>query len=173
MNHVSVGWTYECTDQWKFLRTLCRTELFGTKVIESQSSLREQKVNELVQFLISKEMEEVKIAEIVFISVFNFLGNIFFSKNFINYDVENGGGMSGLIREIVELWTTPNISDLYPILGGLDLQGLSKMAHMCFAKYAVHGKELSKKEERINTKIQQGRKTSWMCCCIMISQMIR
>ncbi|KAA8533764.1 hypothetical protein F0562_031281 [Nyssa sinensis] len=134
-NHVSVGWTYECTEQWKFLRTLCRSELFATKIIETQSHLREKKVDELLNFLRSKEGEMVKIREVVFFSVFNFLGNIFFSKDFIAFDeVGQGGGMSGLIRRIMELWTSPNISDLYPILGRLDLQGLSRKAEECCGK---------------------------------------
>ncbi|XP_027158665.1 probable (S)-N-methylcoclaurine 3'-hydroxylase isozyme 2 [Coffea eugenioides] len=153
MNYVSVGWTYECTDQWRFLRTLCKSEILGAKVIENQSHLREQKANELVQFLVSKEGQRIKIAEVVFVSVFNFLGQIFFSKDFISYDeVENGGGMSELIREVMELWTAPNISDLYPVLGGLDLQRLSKKASVCHNKICSAWQEIIR--ERRGKKYQ-------------------
>ncbi|KAL3523027.1 hypothetical protein ACH5RR_015861 [Cinchona calisaya] len=35
------------------------------------------------------------------------------------------------MREMVELFASPNVSDFYPILSGLDLQGLSKKSNKC------------------------------------------
>ncbi|KAF8380318.1 hypothetical protein HHK36_027800 [Tetracentron sinense] len=134
-NHLSLGWTFECNERWKFLRTLCRTELFAPKIIDAQTNPREKKVKEMVGFLCSKEGEVVRVREVVFATIFNFLGNIFVSEDFITFDGgEKDGSMSGLLRRIIELWTTPNISDLYPILGGFDLQGLNKKAMECFRR---------------------------------------
>nr|BBE15480.1 cytochrome P450 [Polygala tenuifolia] len=131
-NHVSIGWTYECTEQWRFLRTLCRNHIFASKVINDQARIREAKVHEMLKFLRSKEGTVVNIAQVVFACVFNTLGNLFFSKDFLSFDESTGEKqMIGIVRRIMELWSIPNISDLYPILGGLDLQGLHRKADEC------------------------------------------
>ncbi|XP_077246507.1 putative (S)-N-methylcoclaurine 3'-hydroxylase isozyme 2 [Tasmannia lanceolata] len=135
---LSMVWAPVCGDEWKFLRTLCRTELFASKAIETQAPLREKKVTEMVDFLVKKENQVVKVAELVFATVFNILGTIFLSQNFI--DLDDGGvvgGMKGLIWRMMELGTTPNIGDFYPILSGLDLQGLNKKAVECVEKVSA------------------------------------
>ncbi|KAK6936408.1 Cytochrome P450 [Dillenia turbinata] len=132
-SHTSF-WT-DCTDQWKFLRTLCRSELFGPKMIEAQSILREEKVQEMVEYLCSKEGQPVQISQVVFASMFNILGQVFFTRDFIGFNEgKESGSMSRLMRELSEFWASPNISDLYPILGGLDLQGLSRKSDVCVGK---------------------------------------
>ncbi|XP_052179187.1 probable (S)-N-methylcoclaurine 3'-hydroxylase isozyme 2 [Diospyros lotus] len=127
-NHVSLGWALECTDQWKFIRTLCRTELFSPKAIEKQSSIREKMVKGLVGFLSSKQGENVRIRGLVLATVFNVFGSVSFSKDEILSfeEAARGGGKDGLVRRFVDLLSKPNVSDLYPFLGGLDLQGLSR-----------------------------------------------
>ncbi|KAL3523035.1 hypothetical protein ACH5RR_015869 [Cinchona calisaya] len=131
-NHVSLAFTTECTQQWKFLRTLCRSEIFSSKMIENQYYIREKKLNELLDFLVSKEGEKIKIAQILFVTIFNVLGNILCSKDLISFEeTQDSSGLNKAMREIVELFATPNISDFYPILSGLDLQGLSKKANEC------------------------------------------
>ncbi|KAL3523031.1 hypothetical protein ACH5RR_015865 [Cinchona calisaya] len=131
-NHVSLAFTTECTQQWKFLRTLCRSEIFSSKMIENQSYIREKKLNELLDFLVSKEAEKIKIAQILFVTIFNVLGNILCSKDLISFEeTQDSSGLNKAMREIVELFATPNISDFYPILSGLDLQGLGKKATEC------------------------------------------
>ncbi|KAL3523030.1 hypothetical protein ACH5RR_015864 [Cinchona calisaya] len=138
MNHVSLAWSSDCTQQWKLLRTLCRSEMFSWKMIENQSYLREKKLNELIEFLVSKEGEKIKIAQFVFASIFNFLGNILCSKDLVSFEeVEADSGLRRNMREIVELYASPNISDFYPILSRLDLQGLKKKVDECVK--IVHG----------------------------------
>ncbi|GMN32307.1 hypothetical protein TIFTF001_003606 [Ficus carica] len=36
LNNFSGGWTFECNDRWKYLRLICRTELFSSKAVQSQ-----------------------------------------------------------------------------------------------------------------------------------------
>ncbi|KAK4728664.1 hypothetical protein R3W88_021652 [Solanum pinnatisectum] len=127
LEKTSLGWKSECDSGWRYLRTLCRTELFAGKVLESQACLREKKVMELVEFLRSKEGEVVNIGELVFATVLNMLSNVLISKDMINLEEETEDGeIKSLVRGIVEVGSAPNISDFYPILGKLDLQGLRK-----------------------------------------------
>ncbi|XP_052173770.1 probable (S)-N-methylcoclaurine 3'-hydroxylase isozyme 2 [Diospyros lotus] len=127
-NHMSFGFTFECNDHWKLLRTVCRTEIFSAKAVDGQAGIREKKADELVGFLSSKEGEAVRIAELVFVGVLNFLGTIFFSKEFIRLEGAGRGGaeINGHMKRLVEVLSRPNLSDFYPFLGGLDLQGLTK-----------------------------------------------
>ncbi|KAM3343839.1 hypothetical protein P3S68_025929 [Capsicum galapagoense] len=63
LDTTSLGWNSGCNSRWRYLRTLCKTELFSAKVLVSQACLREKKVMELVEFLRSKEGEVVNIGE--------------------------------------------------------------------------------------------------------------
>ncbi|KAH8492445.1 hypothetical protein H0E87_021851 [Populus deltoides] len=132
LNEDSIAWTFECTDRWRFFRSLMRNELFSSKVVDGQSSTRETKAKEMIDFLKKKEGEGVKIRDIVFVYTFNALANIYLSKDLVDYDqIGECQRVCGLVREMMELHTTPNISDLYPILGSLDLQGVSRKCNEC------------------------------------------
>ncbi|CAI9775739.1 unnamed protein product [Fraxinus pennsylvanica] len=134
LNHLSLGWA-DCNDNWKSLRTLCRAELFSNKALESQARLREKSITGLINFVGSKEGEEVKIAELVFATVFNILGNSMMSRDFIEFEEKNAdGGMKGIIRAYVEVLAAPNLSDFYPILSKLDLQGIRRKLAVLIVK---------------------------------------
>ncbi|KAA8521984.1 hypothetical protein F0562_012702 [Nyssa sinensis] len=94
LNHLSLGWAVECNDAWKSLRTICRTELFSGKAIESQACLREKKIMDLVKYLSSMEGKVVNVGEVVFATVFNVLSNALLSRDFIVLGVD--GVMKGL-----------------------------------------------------------------------------
>ncbi|KAK6935330.1 Cytochrome P450 [Dillenia turbinata] len=127
INDLSMGWSFDCGNRWKYLRTVCRSELFSGKTIESQARTREEKVRELIQYISKTEGKTVNVGEIVFTTVYNALSNIMVSRDFISLEEESAeGGMKGLVRALMELSATPNISDFYPVLAGLDLQGLHK-----------------------------------------------
>ncbi|CAK7337209.1 unnamed protein product [Dovyalis caffra] len=84
----------------------------------------------MVDFLRKKEGKRVQIREVVLVYSFKVLANIYFSKDIIDID-QGGRRVFELVRKIMGLFTTLNISDLYPILGSLDLQGLSRKSNEC------------------------------------------
>ncbi|KAL3362220.1 hypothetical protein AABB24_014880 [Solanum stoloniferum] len=136
LDKISMGWNSECHNEWRYLRTLCRTELFSGKVLESQAYMREKKVMELVEFLRSKEGQVVNIGELVFATVLNMLSNVLISKDMIHLEEETEDSeIKSLVRGIVEVGSAPNISDFYPILGKLDLQGLRKKSTDLVTKF--------------------------------------
>ncbi|KAJ6393729.1 hypothetical protein OIU77_023044 [Salix suchowensis] len=127
LNKLSLGWVVECNEKWKYLRTVCKSELFSLKALESQARTRERKAKEMVGFINKMEGNVVKIREIATATVFNMLSNILVSRDLISLEHESeDGGMSSVLKDIARLASTPNISDFYPILGPLDLQGLRK-----------------------------------------------
>jgi cytochrome P450 len=89
--------------------------------------LREEKVMEMVEFMRGMEGEVVKIGEVVFATVFNMLSNVMMSRDFIGLGEDSSGGvMKSMVRRLMEVGSAPNLSDFFPVLGGLDLQGLKK-----------------------------------------------
>ncbi|XP_065870137.1 probable (S)-N-methylcoclaurine 3'-hydroxylase isozyme 2 [Euphorbia lathyris] len=146
LERIALVWNPTCSDQWKFLRTLSRTELFSVKAIESQASLREKKLTEMIEFLRSKQGEVVNIGEVVFATVFNTLSNLLFSKDLIGLEDEGKAtGVKGTIWKLMEMAMTPNIAEFYPILEALDLQGLKRNASSClkelFGVWEIYIKE--------------------------------
>ncbi|XXG78757.1 hypothetical protein AAC387_Pa08g2631 [Persea americana] len=131
-NHVefSMVWS-ECNDYWKMLRRICRTELFSPKMIEAQAHLREEKVAQMVGFLKGKEGQVVKIAEVVFGTLFNIFGNLIYSKDVFDLNDPTGGEIKGHIWRLMELGNSTNPADYYPVLGKIDLLGQRRAVADC------------------------------------------
>ncbi|KAI7738197.1 hypothetical protein M8C21_006926 [Ambrosia artemisiifolia] len=128
LQDYSLIWATKCTDHWKLLRSLCRTELFSAKGLDSQSVLREKNVDKMVDFFKTKQGKVVNIREVVFATTVNILGNICFSKDFVALedDDKESRGLKRALYRLMKLGTTPNVADFYPIFEGLDPQGLKK-----------------------------------------------
>ncbi|KAJ8771425.1 hypothetical protein K2173_026602 [Erythroxylum novogranatense] len=161
LDRVAIVWTTECTDQWKHLRALCRTELFSAKAIESQAILREKKVTEMVEVLGAREGDIVNIGEVVFATVFNILGNLLFSRDVISYEEEGiGTGLKRLVWKMLELGASPNIADFYPMLARCDLQGLKWKVRRCVHQmFKTWESDIKRRRE---TQVQDSRKVDFL-----------
>lgn len=127
LNGQYIGWAAEYDENWKDLRTICRTHIFSSKAIESQTRLREEKATKMVNYIASREGKPAKIVSVTFAALFDMLTQIFLSMDLINFEKEiEEGWLNRLFRDLVEMAVAPNISDFYPILSPLDLQGLRK-----------------------------------------------
>ncbi|KDP25503.1 hypothetical protein JCGZ_20659 [Jatropha curcas] len=135
LNHLSVGWIAECNEHWKYLRTTIRTELFSGKAMASQAGAREKMVIDMINFINKMEGKDLRIRQVAFAAIFNMLGNILLSKDVINFEYESvEGEICGPLREMIEVGAASNVSDLFPILAGLDLQGLQRKSREWFKK---------------------------------------
>ncbi|XP_030942053.1 probable (S)-N-methylcoclaurine 3'-hydroxylase isozyme 2 [Quercus lobata] len=152
--NFSIGGAPECNDHWRSLRTICKADLFSAKVLESQKHIREKKVRELVSFLGSKEGEIVNLGGTVYITVTNILSNVIFSMDFLDFD---GNGMGKELRkfidEMAELMITPDLSNLYPILGALDFQGIQKKRDKLIEKFIAIWEDIIKKRQKQESAI--------------------
>ncbi|XP_015878021.3 probable (S)-N-methylcoclaurine 3'-hydroxylase isozyme 2 [Ziziphus jujuba] len=150
LSPASLMWAPECTGHWKLLRTMCRTELFSPKAIESQTSLRASKLAEMVDFVRGREGQAVKIKDVVFTVVFNTLSNLFFSKDLTSFEEDDYGGCKGHFRKLGEVASSVNLAEFFPILAGLDLQDISKKTQM-------HAKLLTAEWENIVKERKENR----------------
>lgn len=100
-------------------------------MIEAQAHLREEKVAQMVGFLKGKEGQVVKIAEVVFGTLFNIFGNLIYSKDVFDLDDPTGGEIKGHIWRLMELGNSTNPADYYPVLGKIDLLGQRRAVADC------------------------------------------
>ncbi|KAM7494521.1 hypothetical protein LguiB_029130 [Lonicera macranthoides] len=116
---LNLGFMEECDDRWKNIRGVYKSELFSVKAIESQVSLREEKVGEMVNFLCSKQGQVLKIKEIVHSTVLNILSNICLTTDLVDFEGKGlGEGLSGYIRGFAALGGTAVLHDFSPMSSG-------------------------------------------------------
>ncbi|OMO74590.1 Cytochrome P450 [Corchorus capsularis] len=128
-----LAWT-DLSDEWKSFRALMKANLFSPNMVDNQSCIREKIVGEMLEYLGTKEGDLIRIRDAIFVFIFNSLGNYYFSRDFITFDGEDSKKVSKLVREMIKLSIAPNISDLYPLLSFLDLQGLRNKSDECVRK---------------------------------------
>ena len=149
LNNFSIGFANECNDHWRCLRAICKAELFSAKALKSKKMSREKKVMELVGFLSSKEGEVVNLGEVVYITVTNILSNALFSVDFLDFEGQGvGKELRKLLTEDAELGITVNLSDLYPILSGLDFQGIRKKSKEILGKLVTIWEDIIKERRK-------------------------
>ncbi|XP_058078123.1 corytuberine synthase-like [Magnolia sinica] len=145
----SLVWS-DCTDEWKNLRRIAKTELFSTKMLDMHARVRQEKVSEMVDYIRENEGGPIMITGVVFGTLLNILGHGIFSKDVFQF---GGKGdefrMQKVIRKMIGLVVEPNLADFYPILGGLDLQGLLRECKTCFDEVIEVWKD-TVKERRAN-----------------------
>ncbi|AES79998.1 putative geraniol 8-hydroxylase [Medicago truncatula] len=149
----SVGWV-PTLNLWKKLRKSCATKVFSTKMLDSTRNLRQQKLQELLDYVNEKSNkgEVFDIGEAVFTNVLNSISNTLFSMDLAHSTVpdEKSQEFKTIIWGIMEEAGKPNISDFFPILRPLDPQGL-------YARMTNHMKKLCEIfdgiiEERIRSR---------------------
>ncbi|KAG9449206.1 hypothetical protein H6P81_009171 [Aristolochia fimbriata] len=125
----SLGWAVSTDENWKSLRKFCKTELFSPKTLGLQTGLREEKVSQLVLSVLGRQGEEVEIGELVFETALNVLGGTIFSRDiFTSAQTHQVSEVKNLVSRAVEMAVVPNLSDIFPMLAALDIQGLNREA---------------------------------------------
>ncbi|XP_058737234.1 cytochrome P450 76T24-like [Vicia villosa] len=148
----SVGWLPTLA-LWKKLRKVCATKVFSTQMLDSTKILRQQKLQELLDYVKekSKKGEAFDIGEAVFTTVLNSISNTLFSMDLAHstHD-EKSQEFKNIIWGIMEEAGNPNVSDFFPILGPLDPQGFySRMTNHMKKLCEIFDKII---EERVSSR---------------------
>lgn len=101
-----------------------KTHLFSTKSLDASQQFRQQKVKELVAYIRGKKKGEVVcIGRAAFCTVLNLISTTFLSMDMIDFKSESAQELKDLMWGLMEETGRPNISDFFPLLAPLDLQG--------------------------------------------------
>ncbi|KAL0452520.1 UNVERIFIED_CONTAM: (S)-N-methylcoclaurine 3'-hydroxylase isozyme 1 [Sesamum latifolium] len=140
LNQYWIGFARECSDQWKHMKSICRAGLFSVKAIESQVEIRERNVVNMVKFLHEREGQVVNMSEVIYNLVFNTMYNILLSRDVIGFGPDGSGAgleLKELTKQFSDSIAATNVADLFPILHGLDIQGMQKKVRKITEKMFV------------------------------------
>ena len=115
-------------DRWRTLRKIITSQLFTHQRLDASQGLRRQKVNELVKYIkqCCETSVPVDIGKVVFTTSLNLLSNTLFSMDLASYENSSSQDFKDLIWNILEEGGRPNVSDFFPFVRVLDLQGVLK-----------------------------------------------
>ncbi|KAL6858796.1 hypothetical protein ACP4OV_017798 [Aristida adscensionis] len=119
----SMIWLPSADPRWKTLRGIVATHVFAPRSLAAVRGVRERKVRDLVAYLRGRSGREVEVGQAVYGGVLNLLSSALFSLDVLDVGAESAQGLRGLFEELIESIAKPNVSDLFPFLRPLDLQG--------------------------------------------------
>ncbi|KAJ9549983.1 hypothetical protein OSB04_022526 [Centaurea solstitialis] len=112
--------------QWRNMRKVFVYEVLSSKNLEASGTFRRVEVRKTVKRLYGTVGSEVDIGEITFLTSLNVVTSMMWGKSVVGDGKVNGVGVElrEVITKIVDILGTPNVSDLFPAVAWLDLQGL-------------------------------------------------
>ncbi|XP_062196545.1 cytochrome P450 76M5-like [Phragmites australis] len=119
----SIIWLPSSDPLWKTLRGIIATHIFSPRSLAVVRGIRERKVRDLVDYFRGRAGQEVDVRHAVFSGVLNLVSNAFCSVDVVDVGAESAKGLREIVEYLIELISKPNVSDLFPFLRLLDLQG--------------------------------------------------
>ncbi|KAL4368276.1 hypothetical protein GQ457_05G027730 [Hibiscus cannabinus] len=112
---------------WRMLRKVCVLKMLSNATLNKMYMLRRREVRKTVDYLYGKAGTPVNLGEQVFLLILNVVTNMLWGST-MEGDAGNnvGAEFKQVISEFTEILGMPNISDFFPVLAPLDLQGLCK-----------------------------------------------
>nr|GEX42606.1 cytochrome P450 [Tanacetum cinerariifolium] len=136
-------------DKWRRLRRITKEYLFSAQCVDRSENLRKKKVQELLQHVTQccTNNKAVNVGEVAFTTVLNMISNLFFSRDFSQYDTKVSQEYRDIITRASEVNGKPNLVDFFLLPKPLDPQGLTREATIfanklydLFDKIVVNGK---------------------------------
>ncbi|KAF8750192.1 hypothetical protein HU200_012445 [Digitaria exilis] len=128
----SMVWLPSSDPRWKALRGVVATHVVSPRSLAGVRGARERKVRELVAHFRARACREVEVGKPLYAAMLNLVSSSFFSVDVVDMDSSTESaaahGIRHHVEEVADLMTKPNISDLFPLLQPLDLQGLRRKA---------------------------------------------
>ncbi|KAL2327106.1 hypothetical protein Fmac_020533 [Flemingia macrophylla] len=128
LNHDQYSLSFmRVSPRWRDLRKICNNQLFANKTLDASQGLRRKKLQELLNDMkkASEVGEAVDIGRAAFKTTINLLSNTFFSADFV-HSAEEAGEYKEIVVSILKEVGAPNVSDFFPALRFLDLQGIRR-----------------------------------------------
>ncbi|CAL5005817.1 unnamed protein product [Urochloa decumbens] len=121
----SMIWLPSSDPRWKALRGVVAAHVFSPRGLAAARAARERKVRDLVSYFRERAAgrEVVELGDAVYGGVLNLVSSAFFSVDVVGVGAESARGLRELMEAVIEAIAKPNVSDLFPFLRRLDLQG--------------------------------------------------
>lgn len=153
--------TSQYGSHWRMLRRLCTTEFFVTSRLDAMRGVRAKCIHRMVH-LIEEASESgtcaVDLGRFFFLMNFNLIGNLVFSKDLLDPEMERGARFYFHAVKVMEYAGKPNAADFLPILRWFDPQGIRKKTQFhverafeiagCFIKERMENSCSTEKESK-------------------------
>ncbi|CAL4946654.1 unnamed protein product [Urochloa decumbens] len=133
----SMIWLPSSDPLWKTLRGIVAQHAFSPRALAAARGARERKVRDLVRYVRDHHAaagREVDVGQVVYGGVLNLVSTALFSADIVDVGAESAHGLRVLVEEVIEMVAKPNVSDFFPVLRALDLQGLRRHAEGHYGK---------------------------------------
>ncbi|KAK4382930.1 putative (S)-N-methylcoclaurine 3'-hydroxylase isozyme 2 [Sesamum angolense] len=115
----------ECSGMFEYANCIVMDLFSSLREVESKGKVRKEKVlMEMMEYLVEKEGEVVKLDDVLKVTVCNIFANVVASRNLLGYEGWGNGQMvKDLVDEIGKMMATPGLVDLFPVLRRVDFWG--------------------------------------------------
>jgi len=131
----SMVWLPVCP-KWRDIRKISAIQLFTNQRLHASQGLRNKKVDDLVEFVkgCCEKGLAIEIGKAAFTTTLNLLSNTCFSMDLSTYDSLGSQEFKDVAWHITEAVGQPNVSDFFPLVQALDLQGVRRRVSTSFSK---------------------------------------
>ncbi|KAK4486407.1 hypothetical protein RD792_009081 [Penstemon davidsonii] len=113
--------------EWRMLRKVCVRDMIGQTTLNMFYSYRRQEVRSTIKYLYSLKGSKVNVGEQMFLNMMNVVTSMLWGGTVQGGERDGvGAEFRQVVAEITELMGKPNVSDFFPGIAWLDLQGIKK-----------------------------------------------
>ncbi|GAA0157593.1 hypothetical protein LIER_14830 [Lithospermum erythrorhizon] len=122
--------------EWQMLRKVCVHHMLGNTTLVASYNLRRREMRSTIGYLYSQKGSSVNIGEQMFLTLLNVITSMLWGDTIQVEEREQvGTEFRQLVAEVTELLGKPNLSDFFPGLAWLDLQGIRKKMAMVIPRF--------------------------------------
>ncbi|CAK9171156.1 unnamed protein product [Ilex paraguariensis] len=113
--------------EWRMLRKVCVRDMLGSSTLDAVYTLRRQEIRKTIGFLYWQAGQPVNIGEQMFLTVLNVITSMLWGGTVQEKESSRiGAEFWQVVGEVTGLLGKPNVSDFFPGLAWLDMQGIRK-----------------------------------------------
>ncbi|KAM7510305.1 hypothetical protein LguiB_009180 [Lonicera macranthoides] len=167
----SVIWLPVST-QWRSIRKILNSHIFSISRLDANQHLRSKKVEELILYCQnSSELgDPVDIGQAGFRTLLNLLSNTIFSTDLTDPFKDSAKEFRELVWNIMAEAGKPNLVDYFPLLKGIDLQGIRRRMTVYFGEVFHLFGEMTKKRLELRKLHETVENNDVLDVCLNISQ---
>uniref|UniRef100_A0ACD5TRG0 Uncharacterized protein n=1 Tax=Avena sativa TaxID=4498 RepID=A0ACD5TRG0_AVESA len=151
----SMVWLPSSDPLWKTLRGTLASGIFSPRGLAAARGVHERKVRDIVAYFRCRAGQEVDVGQALYGGALNLVSSALVSVDLVDVGAdESAHGLKGIVEDLVAAISKPNVSDLFPFLRPLDLQGWRRWAKGHYDK--IFGILGSIVDTRLATGKQQG-----------------
>ncbi|XP_074561719.1 flavonoid 3'-monooxygenase CYP75B137-like [Curcuma longa] len=139
---------------WRMLRRVCVREMLGPAGLDAVYALRRREVRASVERIRSRAGSAVDVGVEMFLATMNVVTRTLWGSTLEDGDegdersIEVGREFRKLVAEITELLGRPNVSDFFPAVAWMDLQGIQRQMRMLLRRFDQIFEEIIKMRKR-------------------------